>query len=172
MATFGLTTIGSGNNTFNTGFAMGQHQTMGSIAGTADSLECYTSTASNVKGIIYNLSGLDATTLVANSGQQTTSVAAAWTVLTLGGEALSASTNYAIGIVNMSTGDANLTIYWDLVTGDRSVGTMPDTPPDPWTTDTLQLTGRIYSYFVNYTENTSAPSGPPAGSLSIMGLGI
>lgn len=155
MATFGLTTAGASTNGFNTGFGMAQQQQMGASAGTADSLEVYSNTSSNVKAIIYNQSGTDNTTLVAASASTSTGAGAGWTVCSLAGESLSASTNYGIGIVNLTTGSASLIIYWDSTTGNRGVGTMSDTPPSPWTTDS-NSTGRVYSYFVNYTVSSSS----------------
>jgi hypothetical protein len=166
MATFGLTTAGGSFNNFSTGFAMAQQQTMGSIAGTADSLEIYSDTTTNAAAFIYNQSGTDNTTLVAASASTATSSAAGWTVCTLAGESLSASTNYGIGFVNQSTG-AICNIYWDLTAGNRGVGSMADTPPSPWTTDGNN-TSRVYSYFVNYTEDSAA--GNPS-RLLLTGMG-
>jgi len=158
MATFGLTTIGASSNAFTKGFGLAQLQTSGATAGTANSVEGYFGSQGAALGIVYNTSGTDVTTLVGYTSVIAPVTASAWNSFTLAGEAISASTKYGIGIQVQSTSGVNPTIFYDSTTGDRGVGTMSNTPPSTWTTDSNN-TGRIYSFYVDYTEDAGGATG-------------
>lgn len=153
MATFGKTDIGGSNNVFSTGFGVGQLQTTGGTGGTLDDIQIYAANGGTIAGFVYNTSGNDATTLVAASSNTTVPSGAGWVTCSFAGEALLANTQYCIGFVSVTSG-SDINIYYDSVAGNRNAGSMSDTPPATWTTDST-FTGREYSFYVNYTEDGS-----------------
>ena len=155
MATFGLTIQGGSSNDIGSGFAITQEDATDVTAGTLDDVQMYVRAVSSsqlVKGLIYE-AGAGSVALVANTADITITTTAGFFSGTLSGEAVAASTTYKVGMANHSSG--SITIYYDSVAGNRYVGTMGATPPNPWNPSVGLITGRVYTFFANYTEDAA-----------------